>query len=506
MDYFPIFLKLAGRHCAVIGGGDVAARKVALLREAGARVTVTAPQLCPALAELAADGRIEHRPAVFSGEALGDVALVIAATDDRAVNAEVSRLAQARHLPVNVVDDPELCTFIVPAIVDRSPVVIAASTGGASPVLARLLRARLEALVPAGFGDLARLAQRFRARVAAALPAAARRGFWERVLQGPIAELALSGRVRQAEAALEAELAGGTARPAAGEVYLVGAGPGNPDLLTFAALRLMQQADVVLYDNLVSKPILALTRRDAERIYVGKRRADHTMRQEQINRLMVDLARDGKRVLRLKGGDPYTFGRGGEEIESLAEAGIRFEVVPGITAAAGVAAYAGIPLTHRDHAQSCVLVTGHLKDGTMDLDWHGLARPKQTIVIYMGLMGLPALCEQLIAHGLPPDIPAAVVQQATMPQQRVVTGTLRDLADRVAAAGLKPPTLVIVGDVVRLRDRLSWFEPDTAAGAPAPGPAFGAKAGDAESTAPDSAPDAALTPAGSRASAPAPPA
>jgi uroporphyrin-III C-methyltransferase/precorrin-2 dehydrogenase/sirohydrochlorin ferrochelatase len=462
MDYLPIFLHLADQPCAVIGGGEVAARKVALLRSAGARVTVTAPQLCPALAELAARGDIAHRAERYSPAALDDVALVIAATDDRAVNAEVSRLARARRIPVNVVDDPELCSFIMPAIVDRSPVVIAASTGGASPVLARLLRARLEAAVPAAFGKLARLAQKFRARVRERLAAEDRRAFWERVLQGPIAELVFSGRERDAERALEQALAAAAARQpdplARGEVYLVGAGPGHPELLTLAALRLMQQADVVLYDNLVSKPILELTRRDAERIYVGKKRADHALRQEQINALMIELAQRGRRVLRLKGGDPYVFGRGGEEIESLAAAGVRFEVVPGVTAASGVAAYAGIPLTHRDYAHSCVFVTGHLKDGTMDLDWHGLARPKQTIVIYMGLLGLEALCRQLIAHGLPEDMPAAVVQQATLPEQRVVTAALRDLAARVAEAGLRPPTLVIVGDVVRLRERLAWYE------------------------------------------------
>lgn len=462
MDYLPIFLNLAGQPCAVIGGGEVAARKVALLRAAGANVAVTAPRLCPALAELAAQGRIVHRAEPFTPAALDDVALVIAATDDRTVNAEVSRLARARRLPVNVVDDPELCSFIMPAIVDRSPVVIAASTGGASPVLARLLRARLEAAIPAAFGELAKLAQRFRARVRERLAPEERRAFWERVLQGPIAELVFSGRVRDAEGALEQALAAAAARQsdpvARGEVYLVGAGPGNPELLTIAALRLMQQADVVLYDNLVSKPILELTRRDAERIYVGKQRANHTLRQEQINALMVELAKKGQRVLRLKGGDPYVFGRGGEEIESLAAAGVRFEVVPGVTAANGVAAYAGIPLTHRDYAHSCVFVTGHLKDGTMDLDWHGLARPKQTIVIYMGLLGLDALCRQLIAHGLPEDMPAAVVQQATVPEQRVVTASLRDLAARVAEAGLRPPTLVIVGDVVRLRAKLAWYE------------------------------------------------
>jgi uroporphyrin-III C-methyltransferase/precorrin-2 dehydrogenase/sirohydrochlorin ferrochelatase len=458
MDYLPIFLKLQGQRTAVIGGGDVAARKAGLLLEAGAQVVVTAPALGEELRLLAGSGRIEHRAEPFSPAALDDVVLVIAATDDRLVNTEVSQLARARRMPVNVVDDPELCTFILPAIVDRSPVLIASSTGGASPVLARLLRARLESLIPASYGELAKLAQRFRERVKAALPASQRRRFWERVLSGPIAELVFSGRLVQAEQALARTLDETAAQqPAPGEVYLVGAGPGNPDLLTFAALRLMQQADVVLHDKLVSPSILELCRRDAERVYVGKERAHHTMRQEEINALMVRLAKQGKRVLRLKGGDPYVFGRGGEEIESLSASGVRFQVVPGITAACGVGAYAGIPLTHRDYAQSCILVTGHLKDGTMDLDWHGLVRPRQTLVIYMGLMGLEALSQQLIAHGLSADTPAAVVQQATLPEQRVVTATLGTLATAAQRAQLRPPTLVIVGEVVRLRDKLDWF-------------------------------------------------
>jgi uroporphyrin-III C-methyltransferase/precorrin-2 dehydrogenase/sirohydrochlorin ferrochelatase len=459
METLPIFLKLAGQPCAVIGGGEVAARKAALLLDAGACVTVTAPQLCSSLAQLARSGRIAHRAAAFSRDVIDEVALVIAATDDRAVNAEVSRLAQSRRIPVNVVDDPQLCSFILPAIVDRAPVTVAISTGGASPVLARLLRAKLEALIPATYGQLATLAQRFRDAVKQRLPQPARRPFWEKVLQGPIAELVFSGRAAQAEQALARAVddAAG-AGPPPGEVYLVGAGPGNPELLTFAAMRLMQQADVVLHDHLVSPAILELTRRDAQRIYVGKQRANHAMRQEHINELMVELAQQGKRVLRLKGGDPYVFGRGGEEIETLAACGIRFQVVPGVTAACGVAAYAGIPLTHRDYAQSCVLVTGHLKDGSMNLDWHGLARPRQTVVVYMGLLGLQKLADELIAHGMPPDMPAAVVQQATLPQQRVVTATLEDLPRRVEAAELHPPTLVIIGDVVKLRDKLAWYD------------------------------------------------
>ena len=458
MDYLPIFLNLRGKPCVVAGGGEVAARKVALLLEVGATVTVLAPDLCESLATQAAAGRINHRAALFTPDALADAALAIAATDDREVNRQVSEAARRRNIPVNVVDNPELCSFVMPAIVDRSPVVIAVSTGGASPVLARLIRAKLESLIPADYGRLAALAERFRDAVKAKLPAAARRPFWERVLQGPIAEMVFSGRVQDAEEALRREVEENRAAPA-GEVYLVGGGPGNPDLLTFRALRLMQQADVVLHDNLVSPEVLNLVRRDAERIYVGKQRDFHTLRQGEINELMVKLAQEGKRVLRLKGGDPFIFGRGGEEIETLAAHGIRFEVVPGITAASGVAAYAGIPLTHRECAQSCVFVTGHLRDNSINLDWEGLVRPDQTIVIYMGLHGLDILCQELVAHGLPGHMPAAIVQQGTTRNQKVVTGTLETLPRRAHEANLKPPTLIIVGEVVRLRDKLAWFDP-----------------------------------------------
>jgi uroporphyrin-III C-methyltransferase/precorrin-2 dehydrogenase/sirohydrochlorin ferrochelatase len=457
MEFLPIFLNLRGRPCLVVGGGEVAARKVALLLEAGAAITVLAPELCETLAGEATAGRIAHRAGRFTPEALDEAVLAIAATDDREVNRQVSEEAKRRRIPVNVVDDPEFCTFIMPAIVDRSPVVIAVSTGGASPVLARLMRAKLESLIPAGYGRLAALVDRFRDAVKQKLPQPARRPFWEKVLQGPVAEMVFSGREQEAEEALRREIEDN--RPAtSGEVYLVGGGPGNPDLLTFRALRLMQQADVVLHDALVSPEVLNLVRRDAERIYVGKQRDFHTLRQGEINELMVKLALEGKRVLRLKGGDPFIFGRGGEEIETLAAHGVRFEVVPGITAASGVAAYAGIPLTHRECAQSCVFVTGHLRDNSINLDWEGLVRPDQTIVIYMGLHGLDILCRELIAHGLSARMPAAIVQQGTTRHQRVVTGTLETLPQRALEAKLKPPTLIIVGEVVRLREKLAWFD------------------------------------------------
>lgn len=390
--------------------------------------------------------------------------LAIAATDDEPLNATVSQHANALGVPVNVVDSPQLCSVIFPAIVDRSPLVVAVSSGGDAPVLARLIRARIETWIPAAYGQLAGLAKQFRAQVKARFAnVQQRRVFWEEVFQGPIAEQALAGRTAEAERLLAEKLAG-AAPKALGEVYLVGAGPGDPDLLTFRALRLMQQADVVLYDRLVAPAIIDLCRRDADRIYVGKQRADHAVPQEQINQQLVTLAKQGKRVLRLKGGDPFIFGRGGEEIEELAAHGVPFQVVPGITAASGCAAYAGIPLTHRDHAQSVRFVTGHLKDGSCDLPWSELAAPAQTLVFYMGLVGLPVICQQLIAHGRSAETPAALVQQGTTSNQRVFTATLGTLAERIAQEDVQAPTLLIVGEVVQLREKLAWFEGAQAAG------------------------------------------
>ena len=457
MDYLPIFLNIKGKNCLVVGGGEISFRKASVLAQAGAVVKVVSPTLCKSFEALPATGYFAER---FQSSHLDNIYLVIAATDDAAVNEQVSREAKQRNIPVNVVDNPELCSFIMPAILDRSPLLVAFSTGGASPVLARLMRGRLEALIPQSYGRLAAFAERFRDVVKQRITEPAqRRIFWEDVLDGAVAEKVFAGDEQAAEAMLLAQL-GQPQAQASGEVYLVGAGPGDPDLLTFKALRLMQKADVVLYDNLVSKPVLEMTRRDAERVFVGKMRGDHTLPQEGINDLLVRLAKKGKRVLRLKGGDPFIFGRGGEEIETLAEHKISFQVVPGITAASGVSAYAGIPLTHRDHAQSCVFVTGHLKDGSMNLDWSALARPKQTIVVYMGLHGLEILCSELVAHGLPGSTPAAIVQQGTTQNQRVVCGTLATLPKIAEAEKLQAPTLIIVGGVVTLREKLSWFKPE----------------------------------------------
>lgn len=454
MDYLPLFHSLKGRIVLLVGGGEVALRKARLLADAGARLRVVAPRIDAGLQAIAE----QPLPRGYGEEDLQDAVLVIAATDDAALNARVSQDCQARGVPVNVVDSPALCTVIFPAIVDRSPLLVAVSSGGQAPVLARLLRARIETWLPAAYGQLASLARKFRARVKAALPdVRQRRVFWEEVFQGQVAESVFAGKPGEGERLLEERLASATPRTL-GEVYLVGAGPGDPDLLTFRALRLMQQADVVLYDRLVAAPIIELCRRDAERIYVGKRRADHALPQEQINRSLVELARQGKRVLRLKGGDPFIFGRGGEEIEELAAHGIPFQVVPGITAASGCAAYAGIPLTHRDHAQSVRFVTGHLKDGSSDLPWHDLVAPGQTLVFYMGLVGLPLICEQLIRHGRAAATPAALVQQGTTRNQRVFTATLAELPALVARHDVHAPTLVIVGEVVSLRAKLAWFE------------------------------------------------
>lgn len=456
MDFLPIFLNVKGKLCLVVGGGEVAARKAGVLLDAGAKVRVVALQIRSALSE---QHDVESIVARFEALHLDDIALVIAATDDRSVNQQVSMQAHARNIPVNVVDDPQLCSFIMPAILDRSPLMVAFSSGGASPVLTRMMRGMLESMIPQNYSRLAAFAERFRQQVKQRVTnPAKRRIFWENALEGVVAEKVLTGDENSAVAMLQKMLEDED-NIQRGEVYLVGAGPGDPDLLTFRALRLMQKADVVVYDNLVSKPIVEMARRDAERIFVGKKRADHTLRQEEINELLVRLAKEGKRVLRLKGGDPFIFGRGGEEIETLAAEGIPFQVVPGITAASGVASYAGIPLTHRDYAQSCMFVTGHLKDGTMNLDWAALARPRQTVVVYMGLHGLDTLCAQLVAHGMPETTPIAIVQQGTTRNQRVFTGTLNTLPGIAEREQPQAPTLIIVGGVVTLREKLQWFHP-----------------------------------------------
>lgn len=455
MDYLPLFLDLRDRPALVVGGGAVAARKAALLRAAGAKVRVVARNLNDDLRALDAKGVIVASERAFMPGDVVDKAVVIAATNDPRTNEQVAQAARLHNVPVNVVDRPALCTFIMPAIVDRSPVLIAVSSGGAAPALARRLRAQLEALIPMAYGRLAGLARRYRTTVQRHITSTAgRRRFWETVFAGPVGERVLAGQEAQGERLLIQALAGKV--PVTGEVYLVGAGPGDPELLTLRALRLMQQADVVLYDRLVSPPVLDLVRREAERIDVGKQCGRHTLAQAEIGALLVSYAREGKRVLRLKGGDPFIFGRGGEEIECLARAGVPFQVVPGVTAASGCAAYAGIPLTHRDCAQSVTFIAGHQRGERLDLNWAGLAKPGQTLVFYMGLGNVAALSERLIAHGLPATWPAAIIENGTRPEQRVHAGTLATLPRLAAMAGT--PSLIIVGEVVRLHSTLRWYE------------------------------------------------
>jgi uroporphyrin-III C-methyltransferase/precorrin-2 dehydrogenase/sirohydrochlorin ferrochelatase len=459
MDYFPLFLKLKQQNCLVIGAGEVAARKIELLARAGAIITVIANKISPTVANMQNTHQLTITKKAFDKDDINGFRLVVSATNNSSTNQLVAESATKLNILVNVVDNPALCSFIFPAIIDRSPVIAAVSSGGSSPVLARLLRAKIESIIPPAFGQLAHLAEKYRSRVKEQIKAPSqRRIFWENVLQGRIAELIFSGKTQEAEFQLNKMISSSEITDNQGEVYLVGAGPGAADLLTFRALRLMQQADVVVYDRLVSAEILDLTRRDAEKIYVGKQRQNHSLPQESINELLANLAKKGKRVVRLKGGDPFIFGRGGEEIETLLQQGINFQVVPGITAASGCATYAGIPLTHRDHAQSCTFVTGHLKDGSSNLNWQQLAAPNQTIVFYMGLSSLENICLSLIAHGCSKNHPIAIIQQGTTIKQRVITGTLETLPESVLNAGIKAPTLIIVGTVVTLHDKLNWFK------------------------------------------------
>lgn len=457
MDVLPVALKLRGQRVLLVGGGSVALRKGRLLTSAGARLDVLAPAIAPALLELVHQSEGVHHEAAYPADlVVRDYRLVIAATDCAEVNRQVFLDCEAEGVLVNSVDDPPHCRFIMPAIIDRSPLLISVVSNGKAPVLARQLRTQIEALLPQHLGELARFSGDWRQAAKATIPEPdTRRIFWENLYAGPIGELVRSGRRQQADALMPQALEAW--QTPQGEVYLVGAGPGDPDLLTFKALRLMQQADVVVYDRLVSPPILDLVRRDAERIYVGKARANHTLPQQDINALLVSLAQSGQRVCRLKGGDPFIFGRGGEEIETLVAAGIAFQVVPGITAANGCSAYAGIPLTHRDYAQSVRFLTGHLKDGSPELPWSELIYEQQTLVLYMGLVGLPHICAQLIRHGQRPDMPVALVSKGTTAEQQVITGTLADIAEQVEQSGITAPTLTIIGEVVKLREKLKWF-------------------------------------------------
>jgi len=459
MDYFPLFLDARSLRCLIVGAGEVAARKLELIMKTPAHITVVAPWACDTVKRLAKNEKVTLIEREFIDSDLADKDMVFIATDKSETNQAIHDLAREQKVLVNVVDNTPLCQFITPSIVDRSPIIIAMSSGGVAPVLLRYLRQKLETVLPANLSKLGAFSEKFREKVKQTLNGVtARRYFWEDVLDGDIAEMVEKGQDSKADAAFETALtAAAENNQVQGQVYLVGAGPGDPDLLTFRALRLMQKADVVVYDRLVSPQILELVRRDAEKIYVGKAKSNHSLPQDDINQLMVDEAKKGNRVVRLKGGDPFIFGRGGEEIQTLIQHGIEFQVVPGITAANGASSYAGIPLTHRDHAQSVVFATGHLKDDTIDLNWQSLAHANQTIVFYMGLTGLPIICKKLIENGLTADTPIALIQSATTENQVVVTGTLSDITQNPATSALKPPTLIIVGTVVSLHNQLNWF-------------------------------------------------
>ena len=470
MNTFPLFFKLTNQPVLIVGGGEVAQRKADLLSRAGACITILAPQISQEIHQLLSDERHTLITAHYDKKYIDGKRIVIAGTDDEALNHQVHADCKALNIPVNVVDTPPLCDFIFPAIVDRNPIVIGISSNGKAPALARLTRARLETLIPQGYGKLAKLAGDMRDEVKSKIPTlTGRRQFWEKAFEGKVSELMFAGRSVEAEQALKQQLeqthqqlsSNSDVKQAdpksVGEVYIVGAGPGDPELLTFKALRLMQQADIVYYDALVSREVLDLCRRDADKVFVGKKRSNHAVAQQGINQLMIDAASSGKRVVRLKGGDPFVFGRGGEEIQALRAAGIAYQVVPGITAAGAASCYTGIPLTHRDYAQSVRFVTGFLKSGEPNTGFAALTNPNETVIFYMGLHSLERLTKGLMDAGRSPQTPIAIISQASMPTQQVMTGTLADIVAKHEANPLPTPALLIVGEVAKLHDELAWY-------------------------------------------------
>ncbi len=458
MDYLPLALALRQKRVLLVGGGVIALRKANLVSRAGAIIECVAPVISDELRALVEEGGGTCIEKMFASEMLADHVLVIAATDKHEINAAVAAAARDMGVLVNVVDTPELCDVIFPAIIDRNPLLIAVSSSGAAPVLARSVRSQIESTIPANFGELADFIAQRRSRVREQLDEQGLRLFWEDVVNSEIAESVMSGRIDYADQLFEQALGQAIEQSTAarGEVYLIGAGPGDPDLMTFKALRLLQKADVVLYDRLVAPEIVDFARRDAERIYVGKARSDHAVPQQTINQMLIDFAGQNLKVARLKGGDPFVFGRGGEEIEGLAARGIPFQIVPGVSAANGCACYSGIPLTHRDHAQSVKFVTGHLQDGSMNLPWPEFVSNQQTIVFYMGLVSLPIICKELIAHGKMADTTCALVERGTTSRQRVHIGTLETIEAIVQREEVRAPTLFIIGSVVTLHDSLRW--------------------------------------------------
>ncbi|MFA5703493.1 MAG: siroheme synthase CysG [Advenella sp.] len=453
-SYYPIFADLNNRPVLVIGGGHVAARKIASLLKAGALVRMAAHALCDEVTQWVKEGRVSHIAGSFQAEQLNDVFLVIGATDNPELNRQIASEAEQRQKLVNIVDTQELCSFILPSVIDRSPIQIAISSQGTSPVLIRLLREKLEALIPHHLGEVASLAGKWRNQVKTRLGSITeRRRFWENLFASRFNTLVENGQTRQAEHELAQQLNGHTSQ--AGEVTLVGAGPGDPELLTLKALQAIQQADIVLHDALISDEILELVRRDAIRESVGKRAGAHSVAQEETNRRLIKYAKQGLRVVRLKGGDPFVFGRGAEELEALQEEKIPYRVIPGITAALGATAYAGIPLTHRDHAQTAMFITGHCRPDGDELEWKTLARGKQTLVIYMGTIKADEISTNLIAHGRTASTPVAIISHGTRKNQQVHTGTLAQLSELAQQA--QAPALIVVGETAQLHSNLKWF-------------------------------------------------
>ncbi|MCZ4281917.1 siroheme synthase CysG [Kiloniella laminariae] len=449
MDHFPIFLSLKGQRVILVGGGELATRKLRLLRKAEAAVTVIAPSACTEILELVEQGVVGYQERKFKDEDLNGASLVFAATDIEEVDTAVSQAARQRGVKVNAVDRPELSDFIMPAIVDRSPIVIGISSGGSAPILARNLREKIEGLLPPALGRLASFADSFRGAVKGTITSGGdRRRFWENFFDGPVAESVLAGReVFARERMLGLINLNWKEKNAAGHVAIVGAGPGDPDLLTFRAMRFMQQADVVVYDRLISDEILDYVRRDADRIYVGKGPGNHSKTQDEINDILVQEASKGLRVVRLKGGDPFVFGRGGEEMEVLQAAGIEVDIVPGITAAIGCAAAAAVPLTHRDHASMVTFVAGQNGDGIAEADWSGLANSRQTLVFYMGVSKANNISAKLMLNGLSGETPVAIIENGTRPDQRVLPGKLSGLGELTENSAITGPALIVIGSV-----------------------------------------------------------
>ena len=461
MSYLPLFIETTGKKCLIVGGGKVASRKLIPILKAKMKVTLISPKVIEEIElNFHKNKNLKIIKRKFKPEDIEDQFLIIAATNEKTTNQKIAKLSKDNNILVNMAEDSLSGNTLIPSVVDRDPIKIAVSSGAASPILTRLVKTKLETVIPYSFSKLADIMMEYRDVVKKNfLKISDRRKFWEVFLDGPVSEMVLSGHIDKAKKALDESLKENKFLEKTGEVYLVGAGPGDPELLSFKALRLMQKADIVIYDRLVSRPIMNLIRQDAEKIYVGKQRADHAMPQENINQLLARLALEGKKVLRLKGGDPFIFGRGGEEIESLIKDDIPFQIVPGITAASGCASYAGIPLTHRDYSQACIFVTGHLRDGTVNLNWEMLAHEKQTLIFYMGMHGSKIICKELIKHGLSDETPAALIVKGTTEDQEVIIGNLKNMPEIIMDRKIVPPTLLIIGDVVKLHNKLKWFNP-----------------------------------------------